>query len=108
MAEVIGTGVGVIPFSRPVARQSCALMGAAAGRLVLADAGMGYDDVQRSDAGYVCADSAAGQRAICPPGMTDIPIINANTNCSTGSTALYFARQAIGSGTIPGSAAHAL
>lgn len=107
MAGVIGTGVGMIPFSRPGARQSCALMGAAAGRLVLADAGMGYDDVQRSDAGYVDAGLAAGQLAINRPDMTGIPIINVNSHCSTGSAALDFARQAIESGTISGSGAHA-
>ena len=28
--------------------------------------------------------------------MTGIPIINVNNNCSTGSTALFMARQAIG------------
>jgi acetyl-CoA acyltransferase len=31
-------------------------------------------------------------------GMTGIPIINVNNNCSTGSTALYLARQAVESG----------
>jgi sterol carrier protein 2 len=30
--------------------------------------------------------------------MTGIPIVNVNNNCSTGSTALYLARQAIESG----------
>ncbi|MGL1562977.1 beta-ketoacyl synthase N-terminal-like domain-containing protein [Vibrio parahaemolyticus] len=31
-------------------------------------------------------------------GMTGIPIVNVNNNCSTGSTALYLARQAVESG----------
>lgn len=31
-------------------------------------------------------------------GLTGIPVINVNNNCSTGSTALYLARQAIASG----------
>ena len=30
--------------------------------------------------------------------MTGIPIVNVNNNCSTGSTALFLARQAVGSG----------
>jgi sterol carrier protein 2 len=30
--------------------------------------------------------------------MTQIPIINVNNNCSTGSTALYQARSAVASG----------
>ena len=31
-------------------------------------------------------------------GMTGIPIVNVNNNCSTGSTALFLARQAVASG----------
>ena len=30
--------------------------------------------------------------------MTGVPIVNVNNNCSTGSTALFLARQAIASG----------
>ena len=32
--------------------------------------------------------------------MTGIPIVNVNNNCSTGSTALFLARQAIASGAV--------
>ena len=32
--------------------------------------------------------------------MTGIPIFNVNNNCSTGSTALYLARQAVEAGVI--------
>lgn len=41
-------------------------------------------------------DSTCGQRAIYHSlGMTGIPIINVNNNCSTGSTALFMARQLV-------------
>ena len=40
---------------------------------------------------------AASARSI-RVGMTGIPIVNVNNNCSTGSTALFLARQAIESG----------
>jgi len=33
-------------------------------------------------------------------GMTGIPVVNVNNNCSTGSTALFLARQAIASGMV--------
>ena len=33
-------------------------------------------------------------------GLTGIPVINVNNNCSTGSTALYLARQAVESGAV--------
>src|SRR5258708_12475578 len=48
--------------------------------------------------GYVYGDWTAGQRALYEVGMTGIPIFNVNNNCSTGSTALYLARQAVASG----------
>ena len=38
------------------------------------------------------------QRALYNLGLTDIPIVNVNTNCSTGSTALYQARMLVQSG----------
>lgn len=44
-------------------------------------------------------DSTSGQRVLYQLGMTQIPIINVNNNCSTGSTALYLARAAVASGT---------
>src|SRR3546814_13208980 len=46
----------------------------------------------------VYADSTAGQSAIYRVGCTGIPIVNVNNNCSTGSTALYLARQMVESG----------
>ncbi len=54
--------------------------------------------MQQAYAGYVYGDSTCGQRALYEVGMTGIPIINVNNNCSTGSSALYLARQAIASG----------
>ncbi|HEV7914823.1 MAG TPA: lipid-transfer protein, partial [Albitalea sp.] len=64
-------------------------------RRALADAGIGYDLVQQAFAGYVNGDSTCGQTALYEVGMTGIPIVNVNNNCSTGSTALYLARQAV-------------
>ena len=43
-------------------------------------------------------DSTCGQRAIYQLGQTGIPVYNVNNNCSTGSTALMLAYQAVGSG----------
>lgn len=96
--NVIVAGVGMVPFSKPGAGPAYNEMGASAGRLALADAGIGYEQVQQAYAGYVYGDSTAGQRAIYPLGLTGIPIVNVNNNCSTGSTALFLARQAIASG----------
>jgi acetyl-CoA acetyltransferase len=91
-------GVGMIPFVKPGANAPYHVMGAEAARLALADAGLDYDRVQQAYVGYVYGDSTCGQRALYPVGMTGIPIVNVNNNCSTGSTALFLARQAIESG----------
>ena len=96
--KVLVAGVGMIPFSKPGAGPAYNEMGAEAARRALNDAGIAYDSVQQAYAGYVYADSTAGQRALYPLGMTGIPIVNVNNNCSTGSTALYLARQAVESG----------
>ena len=96
--KVYVSGVGMIPFAKPGASESYDKMGASAARLALADAGIAYEDVQQAYVGYVYGDSTSGQKAVYPLGMTGIPIINVNNNCSTGSTALFLARQAVASG----------
>jgi len=93
-------GVGMIPFSKPGQSEDWDVMAEQAIRLALADAGVSYDLVQQAYAGFVYADSTAGQSAIYRVGCTGIPIVNVNNNCSTGSTALYLARQAIESGGV--------
>ncbi len=96
--KVIVGGVGMIPFSKPGASPSYTDMGAAAVRQALADAGIGYELVQQAYVGYVYGDSTSGQTALYEVGLTGIPIVNVNNNCSTGSTALYLARQAVALG----------
>ena len=99
-SSVYVAGVGMIPFVKPGANAPYPVMGAEATRLALADAGVGYDMIQQAYVGYVYGDSTCGQRALYQVGMTGIPIINVNNNCSTGSTALFMARQAIESGAL--------
>jgi acetyl-CoA acetyltransferase len=99
-AAVVVAGVGMVPFAKPGASSSYDRMGTAAGRLALQDAGIGYELVQQAYAGYVYGDSTGGQKAIYPLGLTGIPIVNVNNNCSTGSTALFLARQAVESGAV--------
>ena len=96
--KVVVAGVGMIPFAKPGASETYDLMGAKAAKLALRDSGLDYKNIQSAFVGYVFGDSTSGQRALYHVGMTGIPIINVNNNCSTGSTALYLARQAIESG----------
>ena len=69
-----------------------------AGTKALADAGVDYREVQQGLVGYVYGDSTSGQRALYELGLTGIPVVNVNNNCSTGSTALFLAAQAIRGG----------
>ena len=96
--KVVVAGVGMIPFAKPGASETYDIMGAKAAKLALRDSGLDYKNIQSAFVGYVFGDSTSGQRALYHVGMTGIPIINVNNNCSTGSTALYLARQAIESG----------
>ena len=93
-------GVGMIPFTKPGASESYNVMGAKAAKLALHDAGVPYDAVQQAYVGYVYGDSTAGQAAIYGVGLTGIPVFNLNNNCSTGSSALFLARQAVESGMV--------
>ncbi|KAI9598388.1 thiolase-like protein [Syncephalis fuscata] len=61
----------------------------------LIDANIKYNAVESAYVGYCYGDSTCGQRALYQFGQTQIPIVNVNNNCSTGSTALYMARQQI-------------
>lgn len=91
-------GVGMIPFTKPGQSEDWDVMAEKAIRLALKDAGVSYDQIQQAYAGYVYGDSTAGQSALYRVGVTGIPVVNVNNNCSTGSTALYLARQIVSAG----------
>jgi sterol carrier protein 2 len=88
----------MVPFSTPRNSRPYNELGEWAARAALADAGIDYEAVEQAFVGYVYGDSACGQAALYGLGQTGIPIINVHNNCSTGSTALYLARQAVESG----------
>ncbi len=73
-------------------------MGANAARAALADAGLDYAKVEQAYVGYVYGDSTSGQATLYHLGLSGIPVVNVNNNCSTGSSALWLARQAVASG----------
>ena len=98
--DVWVAGVGMIPFTKPGASPSYDVMGAQAIRAALADAHLDYAEVQQVYAGYVYGDSCSGQRAAYAVGLSGVPVFNVNNNCSTGSTALFLARQAVASGSV--------
>lgn len=98
--KVYVIGVGMTKFDKPGARDyDYPDMAKEAGQRALADARIPYAAIEQACVGYVYGDSTCGQRAIYHSlGLTGIPIINVNNNCSTGSTALFMARQLIQGG----------
>ena len=96
--RVAVAGIGMVPFATPSKADSYDVLAEQAVRAALADAGLDLSAVQQAYAGYVYGDSTSGQNALYRVGMTGIPVINVNNNCSTGSSALYLARQAVASG----------
>ena len=91
-------GVGMTKFAKPGASEEYNVMAAKAIRAALEDAKVPYDAVQQAFCGYVYGDSTCGQRSVYEVGLTGIPVFNVNNNCSTGSTALMLAKQAIDAG----------
>ncbi|WP_063038936.1 lipid-transfer protein [Nocardia pseudovaccinii] len=103
--KVYVVGVGMTKFEKPGRRKNedgsawdYPDMARESGTKALADAGIDYREVEQAYVGYVYGESTSGQRAVYELGMTGIPVVNVNNNCSTGSTALFLAAQAIRGG----------
>jgi len=97
--KVYVVGVGMTKFEKPGSKEwDYPDMGKEAGEKALNDAGINYDLVEQVAVGYCYGDSTAGQRAVYGLGLSGVPVINVNNNCSTGSTALFLARQMIQGG----------
>jgi acetyl-CoA acyltransferase len=98
--KVYVVGVGMTKFEKPGRREGWDYpdMARESGTNALADAGIDFREVEQGYVGYVYGESTSGQRALYELGMTGIPIVNVNNNCSTGSTALFLAAQAIRGG----------
>ena len=92
-------GVGMTKFEKPGAREwDYPDMALESGSKALEDAGVPYDRIEQAFVGYCYGESTSGQRAVYGLGLSGIPIVNVNNNCSTGSTALFMAQQAVAGG----------
>jgi acetyl-CoA acyltransferase len=98
--KVFVIGVGMTKFEKPGRREDWdyPAMAKESGTRALADAGIGYQEIQQAYAGFVYGESCAGHRAVYELGLSGIPVFNVNSNCSTGSSALFLAAQAIRGG----------
>jgi len=98
MRRVHVIGVGMVPFQKPGKSDDYPVMAKGAMSAAFEDAGVPWGEVEQAYVGYVYGDSTCGQRAVYEMGQTGIPVFNVNNNCSTGSTALMLAKQAIAGG----------
>ncbi|KAF8876500.1 thiolase-like protein [Infundibulicybe gibba] len=88
-------GGGCTAFIKPRGTRSTKDMGLEAATKALLDAGINYDAIETAFVGYCYGDSTSGQQALYNLGLTAIPIVNVNNNCSTGSAALFQANNAV-------------
>lgn len=100
MRRVNVIGVGMTKFTTPKAKIPYTDMGKEAVGDALKDAGVDFKEIEHAYTGWVYADSCAGQMVLYDFGMTGIPVFNVNNNCSTGSNALFLARQAVATGVV--------
>jgi sterol carrier protein 2 len=91
-------GVGMVKFAKPGQQHPYRLMAADAIKGALADAGVEPKLLQQAYGSYIYGDSTCAQHALYDVVQSGIPVINVNNNCSSGSTAIFLARQAVQSG----------
>ena len=98
--KVYVVGVGLTHFLKPRGKVSYTELGLHAAVKALIDANLTYDEIEQAYCGWIYGGSTSGQRVLYQLGMTQIPIVNVNNNCSTGSTALWMGRNAIRGGGV--------
>ena len=97
--KVYVIGVGMTKFEKPGSKDwDYPDMAREAGTRALEDAGIKFEEIEQAAVGYCYGDSTAGERAFYELGHSGIPIYNVNNNCSTGSTALFMAKQFVEGG----------
>lgn len=100
MREVMVAGVGLIRFDSYDGQQGRPFkefydLGSEAILNALKDAGMEWKEIQAAFCGSVYCGTASGHQTIEKIGMTGIPIVNIENACSSGSSALRLAYQAV-------------
>jgi len=100
MAKVLVAGVNMVKFAKPGQQKPYREMASAAIRAAVDEAGIEPGLIEQAYGSYIYGDSTCAQHALYDAFMTGIPVINVNNNCSSGSTAIFLARQAVASGAI--------
>jgi acetyl-CoA acetyltransferase len=95
MSDVAVIGAGIHPFGRHPGVTGLE-MAAVAARAALADAGIGWEDVDFAAGGSDSAGNA--DTSVSVLGLTGLPFINVKNGCATGGTALTTAHAMLVSG----------
>ena len=100
MNKALVAGVDMIKFAKPGQQKSYREMASTAIKGAVAEAGINSALIEQAYGSYIYGDSTCGQHALYGAFMTGIPVVNVNNNCSSGSTAIFMARQAVQSGAV--------
>lgn len=100
MSNVLVAGVSMVKFVKPGKHTAYREMASQAIKEAVSEAGIDPSLIEQAYGSYVYGDSTCAQHALYDAFMTGIPVINVNNNCSSGSTAIFLARQAVQSGTV--------
>ena len=100
MSNAYVAGVDMVKFVKPGQQKPYRQMASTAILGAIKDAGIDHSQIEQAYGGYIYGDSTCAQHAVYDAFMTGIPVINVNNNCSSGSTAIFLARQAVESGAV--------
>jgi len=100
MNKVFVAGVDMVKFAKPGQQKPYREMASAAIRGAVDEAGIDPSLIEQAYGSYVYGDSTCAQHALYDAFMSGIPVVNVNNNCSSGSTAIFLARQAVQSGAV--------
>ena len=100
MSNAVIAGVDMVKVAKPGQQNPFREMASTAIRGAVADAGIEPSLIEQAYGSYIYGDSTCAQHALYDAFMTGIPVINVNNNCSSGSTAIFMARQAVQSGAV--------
>ena len=100
MSNAFVAGVDMVKFVKPGKQKPYREMASSAILGAINEAGIDPSLIEQAYGGYIYGDSTCAQHAVYDAFMTGIPVINVNNNCSSGSTALFLARQAVESGAV--------
>ena len=100
MSNALVAGVDMVKFAKPGQQKPYREMASTAIKGAVVEAGIEPSAIEQAYGSYIYGDSTCAQHALYDAFMTGIPVINVNNNCSSGSSAIFMARQAVQSGAV--------